>query len=71
MKLLAMGSLWFLGVWVAYDMTAYAFGLPRQITPLIALVVAVAVVRILTANTSRAATLSRLPRLGEATLRNS
>jgi hypothetical protein len=45
MKTFATSVLWFFAVWVAYDMTAFATGMPRQATPLIALGVAVIVHR--------------------------
>jgi hypothetical protein len=69
MKLLATASLWFLAAWVVYDMSAYALGLPRQITPLIALAAAVAVGKALSSDGPRAATMSRLARIGEASPR--
>jgi hypothetical protein len=69
MKRLGTASLWFVAAWVVYDMSAYALGLPRQITPLIALAAAVAVYRALTSDASRAATMLRLPRIGAASLR--
>ena len=65
MKLLATASLWFLAAWVAYDMSAFALGLPRQITPLIALAVAIVVSRILTSDSSKAATMARLSHIRE------
>ena len=68
MKRLATASLWFLAAWVVYDMSAYALGLPRQITPMIALAAAVAVYKALTSDGSRAATMLRLPRIGAASL---
>jgi hypothetical protein len=45
MKTFATSVLWFLAVWVAYDMTAFATGMPRQVTPLVALGVALIVYR--------------------------
>jgi hypothetical protein len=45
MKSFATSVLWFFAVWVTYDMTAFATGLPRQATPLIALGVALIVYR--------------------------
>jgi hypothetical protein len=69
MKLLAMAGLWFLAVWVAYDMAAFALELPRQVTPLIALAGALAVSRALTSEGSSAATMSRLAQIGDASLR--
>jgi hypothetical protein len=69
MKLLATVSLWFLAVWVAYDMAAFALELPRQITPLIALAGALVVSRALTSERSSVATMSRLAQIGDASLR--
>jgi hypothetical protein len=40
MKSLATSVLWFFAVWVAYDMAAFATGMPRVVTPLVALLVA-------------------------------
>jgi hypothetical protein len=43
MKALAASVSWFLGAWVAYDMTAFAVGMPRQATPLVAVAAALVV----------------------------
>ena len=43
MKNLAAGVVWFLASWFLYDVAAFVFGMPRQITPLVALVIAGAV----------------------------
>ena len=43
MKNLAAGAVWFLASWFLYDVAAFVFGMPRQITPLVALVVAGAI----------------------------
>jgi hypothetical protein len=43
MKTLAASVSWFLGAWVAYDMTAFAVGMPRQATPLVAVAAALVV----------------------------
>jgi hypothetical protein len=43
MKIIAASATWFLGAWVVYDMAAFATGMSRQITPLVALTVALAV----------------------------
>jgi flagellar biosynthesis protein FliQ len=43
MKIIAASATWFLGAWVLYDMAAFATGMSRQITPLVALTVALVV----------------------------
>jgi hypothetical protein len=43
MKTLAASVSWFLGAWVAYDMTAFAVGMPRQATPFVAITAALIV----------------------------
>jgi hypothetical protein len=40
MKILLASAFWFLGVWFIYDMAAFAIGMPRVATPLVALLVA-------------------------------
>jgi hypothetical protein len=69
MKLVATAALWFLAAWVAYDMSAFGLGLPRQLTPLIALAVAIVVSRTLPSYGSTTATKARLSEIGEASLR--
>jgi hypothetical protein len=45
MKSFATSVLWFFAVWVTYDMAAFATGMPRQATPLVALAAALIVYR--------------------------
>jgi hypothetical protein len=45
MKSFATSVLWFFGVWVMYDIVAFATGLPRQATPVVAMGVALIVYR--------------------------
>jgi hypothetical protein len=40
MKILLASALWFLGVWFVYDFAAFATGMPRVATPLVAVLVA-------------------------------
>jgi hypothetical protein len=42
MKNLAASITWFLAAWVIYDMSAYVLGMPRQMTPVVALAIAIA-----------------------------
>lgn len=69
MKHLGTASLWFLAAWVVYDMSAYALGLPRQITPMVALAVAIVVSRTLTSYGPSTATKARLSDMSDASLR--
>jgi hypothetical protein len=43
MKIIAASATWFLASWVVYDMAAFATGMPRQMTPLVALAIALVV----------------------------
>jgi hypothetical protein len=43
MKILLASVSWFLAAWFVYDATAYLLGASRQVTPLVALVVAISV----------------------------
>jgi putative exporter of polyketide antibiotics len=43
MKTLAAGIVWFLASWFLYDIAAFALGMPRQATPMVALAIAITV----------------------------
>jgi hypothetical protein len=43
MKILLASVSWFLAAWFVYDATAYLLGVSRQVTPLVALAVALGV----------------------------
>jgi putative exporter of polyketide antibiotics len=43
MKTLAAGIVWFLASWFLYDITAFILGMPRQVTPLVALAIAITI----------------------------
>jgi hypothetical protein len=47
MKILLATAFWFLGAWFVYDLAAFAFGLPRSATPLVAASIAVGISSIL------------------------
>lgn len=63
MKTATTSLLWFLGVWVAYDISAFASGLPRQVTPLVAFAVTVLVYAGLRAHGSRSRARVDAPRV--------
>ena len=57
MKSFATSVLWFFAIWVTYDMAAFAIGMPRQATPLVALGAALIVYRgLLVGQTARSMT---------------
>jgi len=43
MRVFLTAGLWFLAAWVCVDMACYALGLPRQATPLVAILVGLVV----------------------------
>jgi hypothetical protein len=43
MKIFAIAIAWFFASWFLYDVTAFVVGMPRQVTPMVALGIAITV----------------------------
>jgi hypothetical protein len=70
MKILLASAFWFLGVWFVYDFAAFAIGMPRVATPLVAVLVAAGIGLALRARSvdASAATSGRRPAVIERTI---